>query len=276
MKVDFVSDLHFNHWMTWTQNQSKWEKNTRELTQRLIQNGNGEVLVIAGDFGEWNCQALWILEECAKNYERVYYTYGNHDLYLLSKNQKRKYGDSIARLQELITESKKIENVVPLVQGGEIYKGKVFAGDMMCYLPKTQDDWQMFRDVSNDSVYIDVNGHSKEDGIRKLWKDSQDWYESLKLFKQIDVFVSHVPPIHNPYSPFEPNNLYMTEVPFINANNWIFGHDHYQRQFVRDGVNFHTNAIGYPQYYDKYSQRNTIPEAIVDTYKKFELKTFEI
>lgn len=69
-------------------NQIKWEKRTREIVNRLISNGNGEVLVIAGDFTEWNQQTLWVLDEAAKQYEKVYFTYGNHDLYLLSKSQK--------------------------------------------------------------------------------------------------------------------------------------------------------------------------------------------
>lgn len=90
------------------------------------------------------------------------------------------------------------------------------------------------------------------------------------------VFVSHVPPINNPYSPFKANTCYMVDVPYINADNWIYGHDHMQRQFVKAGVKFHTNAIGYPQHYDYYPRRNEIPNQLVDTYKTFELKTFII
>lgn len=275
MKVDYVSDLHFNHWMTWIDNQLKWEKRTRDLTNRLIGNGNGEVLIIAGDFGEWNCQALWILDEASKHYERVYFTYGNHDLYLLSKNQKKKYRDSIGRLEEFVEKASKIKKVVPLIKSVDTYKGKVFAGDMMCYLPKTLKDWQFFKEVSNDSNYIIINGYTRENGIRKMWKESQDWYESIENIN-IDVFVSHVPPVHNPFSPFEPNMLYMVDVPYINANNWVCGHDHIQNKFTKAGVNFYMNAIGYPQHYDKYPSRNAIPEQDVDTYKSFELKTFEI
>lgn len=275
MRVDFVSDLHFNHWMQWMNNQLKWEKRTRKLTERLIANGNGEVLVIAGDFGEWNCQALWILDEVSKHYERVYFTYGNHDLYLLTKGQKKKYKDSINRLNELVEKASKIDNVIPLIKTVDIYKGKTFAGDMMCYLPKSFEDWEFFKEVSNDSDLIHIKGYTVEEGIEKLWRESQEWYTSIEDTK-IDVFVSHVPPISNPYSPFKPNTCYMVDVPYINADNWVFGHDHFQRQFEKAGVKFHTNAIGYPQHYDYYPRANEIPNQIVDTYKKFELKTFTI
>lgn len=275
MKIDFVSDLHFNHWVTWIKNQIRWEERTKQLTNQLIKNGNGEVLIIAGDFSEWNCQAFWILEECAKHYERVFYTYGNHDLYLLSKSQKKKYIDSLGRLNELIRMSSKLQNVVPLVKNTVSYKGKTFAGDVMWYLPKDENDWQFFRDISNDFNYIDIKGFSKEEGIRKMWEDSNEWYKTLED-TCIDVFVSHVPPIQNSYMKYATNSLYMVEVPFLNAKHWVCGHNHVQTQFVENGVNFHMNAIGYPEEHRKITRKNTVSKEIIDDTKSFGLKTFEI
>ncbi|WP_350253716.1 metallophosphoesterase family protein [Bacillus halotolerans] len=275
MKIDYVSDLHINHWIPWNVNQIKWEKRTREIVNRLISNGNGEVLIIAGDFTEWNQQTLWVLDEAAKQYEKVYFTYGNHDLYLLSKSQKRKYSDSIGRLNDLIKKAAGIHNVTPLIKTTDTYRGKVFAGDVMWYLPKGIEGWDFFKGVSNDSNYIWINGYNKVDGVRAMWKESMDWYETLKN-TQVDVFVSHIPPVHNPYSPFEPNTCYMVEVPFINAKHWICGHDHLQAEFDREGTGFHMNCIGYPYDYDNYPCVNVIPGNEVDSYKTFELKTFEI
>lgn len=275
MKIDYASDLHINHWMTWTNNQMKWEYRTRQLTNRLIKNGHGEVLVLPGDFSEWNNQTLWILDEAAKSYEKVYFTFGNHDLYLISKNQRKKYIDSLGRLNDLVTRASEIPNVIPLIKNTDTFKGKVFAGDAMWYLPKTQKDWDFYRGVSNDSEYIKINGHTIDDIPRKLYKDSMDWYDTMEDV-EVDVFVSHVPPIHNPFSPFEPNGCYMTTLPFINAKHWICGHDHMQREFTKDGINFHMNAIGYAQDYSNYPQRNVIPEGKIDEYKTFGVKTFEI
>lgn len=275
MKIDYVSDLHFNHWMKWTVNQIKWENRTRQLTRRLIENGNGEVLVIAGDFGEWNCQALWILDEASKHYDKVFFTYGNHDLYLLSKRIQRRYGDSIGRVNNLITEASKIPNVTPLVKSVEEYKGVTFAGDVMWYLPKSVEDWTFFLDESNDSEYIKLMGQSKGHGVISMWKESMNFYKSTKNIP-IDVFISHVPPVHNKYSPHKPNTCYMVDVPFINVKHWISGHDHFQNQFTQDGTTFFTNAIGYPHEYDKVKKVNEIPQYEVDTYKSFDIKTFEV
>ncbi|MEX3713400.1 metallophosphoesterase [Cytobacillus horneckiae] len=275
MIIDYFSDPHINHWMWWTENQLKFEQRTRSFTRKLIENGCGEVLIIAGDFSEWNCQSIWMLDEAAKHYDRVYFTIGNHDMYLISGNQKKKYIDSLGRINDLLQKAAAIPNVVPLIKSIDKYKGKVFAGDVLWYLPKSLKDWDFYRNVSNDSNYISINGYSTDDVPRKLHKESMDWYDTLEGI-DIDVFVSHVPPIHNPYSPFDPNTCYMVDVPFINATHWICGHDHLQREFEKAGVQFHMNAIGYPQHYSNYPQRNIIPEGKIDEYKKFGIKTFNI
>lgn len=274
MKVDYVSDLHFNHWMYWSQNHIKWEKNTRELVNRLLRNKTGEILVLAGDFSEWNCQTVWILDECSKYYERVYFTYGNHDLYLISKSQKKKYDDSMGRLYELVDKVKYLENVVPLIKTVDEYKGKVIAGDVMWYLPKTIADWDFFMNCSNDSNYISTKGYSVKDTVRKMWKESMDWYDTLEDIK-IDLFVSHVPPVHNPESNYGQNSVYMVEVPFLAAENWICGHDHSQSVFEKAGTKFYMNCIGYPSEHKKVSV-NKIPNDVTDNIKTFDLKTLEI
>ena len=38
MKIDYVSDLHINHWIPWDNDQIKWERRTREIIRRLISN----------------------------------------------------------------------------------------------------------------------------------------------------------------------------------------------------------------------------------------------
>ena len=245
MIIDYLSDPHLNHWIKWIPNQQKWELQTREFSRTLIKDGYGEVLVIAGDFSEWNCQTLWFLDEVAKHYERVYFTYGNHDLYILSKSQKKKYKDSLGRLNEFITEASKIDSVIPLIKTVDEYKGVVFAGDVMWYSLSSYEDLSFYNEVSNDSVYIEINGCTSEEVCSKLNKESLDWYVTLEN-KHIDVFVSHVPPLHTPLSKHKPNGCYMVDIPFINAKHWICGHSHNQGEFEKAGVKFYMNSIGYP------------------------------
>lgn len=251
MKVDYISDLHINHHVPFVPNQLKWEQRTKEWTRKLFETKNGEILVIAGDFSEWNCQALWFLEEAGAVYEQVFFVTGNHDYYLLSKSQQRKYIDSKGRQQELLDEAAKIPNVKPLCREVTNYKGKVIAGDSLWYLPVTPEDWAFFLNVSNDSQYITVldaytSGYTTKKGeIRYLYKEAMDWYDTLEN-ESIDLMISHIPPVHPPISLYERNACYNCSVPFLISKNWICGHQHIQGDFEKEGVYFWMNALGYP------------------------------
>lgn len=251
MKIDYVSDLHINHHVPFTENQLKWEKRTRDWAKNLFQTGSGEVLVVAGDFSEWNRQAIWFLEEASLHYEKVFFVTGNHDYYLLSRSRKKKYRDSKVRQQDLIQRAANIPNVHPLCREVVHYKGKVIAGDSLWYLPTTPEDWAFFINVSNDSNYISIleaysfGFASKKDETRYLYKEAMDWYDTLKG-QHIDLMISHVPPVHPPISPYERNACYDCHVPFLVAKDWICGHQHIQGDFERTGTHFWMNAIGYP------------------------------
>lgn len=251
LKVDYISDLHLNHYVRWDKNQIKWEKNTRVWGRTLLQTKQGEVLVIAGDFSEWNHQTLWFLEECAKQYEQVFFVTGNHDYYLLSKTQQRKYGDSKGRQAELLDLASKIPNVQPLNYEVVEYEGKTIAGGSLWYLPKTIADWNFYFGTSNDSTYISVL--AAHDGIvsslkdipHYLYKEAMDWYDTLQG-PFVDLMISHIPPVHPPISTYERNACYDCPVPFLASEKWICGHQHIQGTFEKAGTLFYMNALGYP------------------------------
>lgn len=81
MKIIYGSDIHINHWLPFINNQERWEKRTKSWVDILCKRSPGDVLVLAGDFSEMNRQTIWILEVASQHYERVYWTFGNHDLY---------------------------------------------------------------------------------------------------------------------------------------------------------------------------------------------------
>lgn len=276
MKIDYVGDLHVNHWMQFIQNQLKWEDRTRKWAKHLIRNGHGEVLMVAGDFGEMNRQAVWVLDELSKYYERVYWTFGNHDLYLLSGKDKKAYGDSDGRLRDLIEKTRYLENVIPLIKRTDVYKGVTFAGDAMWYLPKTPEDWAFYKGVSNDSNYIELNScWTKEDVARTLYKESMDWYDTLEG-QQVDVFMSHVPPVHpKELSNYPYNACYVSPVPYLASEHWICGHDHIQGTFEEAGTTFYMNSIGYPDAYQK-AKPHHLPTEDIDPVLEFGVKTFEV
>lgn len=264
MKVDYISDLHINHYILFKNNQIKWEKRTKEWARRLFETKNGEILVIAGDFSEWNRQTIWFLEEAGAIYEQVFFVTGNHDYYLLSKSRKRKYRSSKNRQLSLIESAKRIQNVQPLCREVINYKGRIIAGDSLWYLPKTESEWSFFFNFSSDSDFIyipeacSLENNSKKDEIRYLYEEAMSWYNTLDG-RHIDLMISHIPPIHPPISSYPRNACYDCSVPFLASEQWICGHQHLQGSFKITGTNFWMNAIGYP------NERN-----------KLELKTIEI
>lgn len=244
MKIDYVSDLHINHYVRFNDNQIKFERKTREWSIKLLEAGDGEVLIIAGDFGEINKQALWFVEEAAEQYKKVFVTLGNHDFYVINNSQKKKYGDSKGRTKELVDMISRINNVTVFDIGGtEIYKGVKFAGSPLWYLPKSEAGINFFKNISNDSNYIFLKYSNPLTSIRSLWTETITWYQKLG---EVDVMFTHVPPVHSPFLNHKPNECYMVDVSEIKAKHWIFGHDHSRGEFSKAGTNFYSNCIGYP------------------------------
>lgn len=253
MQVDYLSDVHVSHHVPFGHNQEKWERKTKEWTENLYKNANGEVLVVAGDMSEWNQQTVWFFEKSCKYYERVYFVVGNHDYYLLTNNQRKKYGNSIDKVVELLKSLSHIEHLVPLHKTVDTYKGVTFAGHSMWYDLPTDKDFAWHNTYSNDSKFI-YGLSPGNDAYKELQKDSLEWYETLETDK-IDVFVSHFPPFNPPFSTYKHNANYVSEVPFVVGKHWVSGHQHLVGEHERFGVKFYMNTIGYPNENHKLSVR---------------------
>lgn len=246
-RISYISDLHLDFHVPFHMNQMKWEDRTKDFIYGLISshkdsNQSGQVLVIAGDISHFNQQSLWALEEFAENFERVVFTYGNHDLYFVSKNQAAKYKrGSYNRVRELKEESSKIANVIPLFEGEtHSYRGVNFAGLSMWYPLETPEQQMFFHNISNDSKLI--NGLDVK-GIHQL---DRERYEKL-LEKEVDVMITHFPVI-NVDSHFKYNSTacYLTPVKDIKVKHWVSGHVHEQKVYEKPYCNFYFNSQGYP------------------------------
>lgn len=247
MKIDCVSDMHINHHVPFNPNQLKWEAATKQWTRQLLRTKIGTVLVVAGDFSEWNRQAVWFLEVCADQYDQVYYTIGNHDYYLLSKRQRRKYTHAQGRVAALFAavDARGLPNVKALHGAAHTYQGVTFAGHGLWYDLQTDQEKQWYQTHSNDSRYIHLPP-STQPTHAVLYHQAMEWYASL-ADTQVDVFVSHVPPVHPPLSPYPYNACYVCPVPFLVGTHWVAGHQHVQGTFEKAGVQIHMQALGYPE-----------------------------
>lgn len=242
MKLSHMSDLHLDFHVPFHKNQSKWRKNTKSFIQQLIQTDNSEheVMVIAGDLSHFNTQSYWALEEFSYAYEQVFFCFGNHDFYLVSRNQEQKYkGHSLNRMNELLQLVSSLENVTPLIgfEKHQITKEISIAGDTFWYPIETDDQIVYFYEISNDSQLI------KRLNVGLEYNYSMSNYNNLD---ESTIIVTHVPPITTPSHRIHNSTAcYLTPITELKATHWIYGHVHEQCEIIKPYGNFYSNTLGY-------------------------------
>lgn len=254
MKISYISDLHLDFWIEWTPNQTKWEQRTREFIQKLIETDTGEreVFCLGGDYSHFNSQTLWMMSEFSKAYELVLYVEGNHDHYLVSKNQSNKYKGkydhirksqaSLARVYELEEEAlKRFDNVIPLKEGRAWSRNGIkFGGDTMWYPVDTTEQQVFYDDISNDSRLIYGRNPQFDNHV------SLSDYDAMVNNHKIDVMISHVPliPIKS-HADYRSTACYYTPVGFL-PNYVIQGHSHERAIYEKADSKIFMNCLGYP------------------------------
>ena len=238
--IDYASDIHIGFWVGESGNLDKWKSKTEAFIRQLILSNpqKGDILILAGDFGESNLQTKWILEECGRHYKTVLATFGNHDYYLLSNRQRQKYKSSINRVNELIDYFADHETV-KLVRNKTIeVESFTFGITPLWYTLNTEVARHCFSQQSNDYKNI-LTGN--RDNWEPLHNEDITYYNGLS---SVDCLITHMPPIDASDSNY-PKDFYVTTVDKFKAPHWVCGHQHVEREFIQGGTSFHFNPIGY-------------------------------
>ena len=196
--------------------------------------------------------AVRFLDICSRYYDKVFFVAGNHEYYLsklIKYNGDEQYNGSsyskIIRIIELTRGNDKIEFLdrTNINSGITEYKGFTIAGDTLWYLPKNFRDWLFYYFISNDSRMIKSDKSSTE-RIKRLNLYSTCWYECLP--ENVDLMISHIPPTSNPESDAKKiYGCYNNVLEEFKAKFWIYGHDHIESDFEKDGTRFVSNPWGY-------------------------------
>jgi len=245
MQIDYVSDLHLSHYVSLKKNPQKQSDQVQVFIEKyFISNSKGQVLVLAGDYSEYNLQTITMIETFALYYRHVLVVFGNHDHYLTSQSQRKKYDYcSENRLLEIQNHFSEIANVHILQNQVITIDNVKFAGTRLWYNLTSPKSFEFYKNQSNDSQFI----FSCRDNSTSVWKEYHDqdlsFYNSLA---DIDVMVSHIPPVQPIKSLFPFNECYVSSVNDFKAKRWICGHQHLVGSFEKEGAAFYMNAIGYP------------------------------
>lgn len=249
LRVDYISDLHLGFYLPYDSDVHFRKEDIKSFVEKAIKpQVNGEILLIAGDICEDVDCLVTFLKETSKYYKKVFVCFGNHEYYFVSKLQIYEYMTSEFKIAKMIELLQDEENIIVLDRNEEIYHGLYIyngfsiAGDTLWYLPKGAEGWDFYMNNSNDSRAMALSGNAMED-IMRLHMESVEWYDNLP--SQLDLIVTHVPPVLNPSSRYGYNSCYLCDVNELKTKTWIYGHDHIIADFAKSGTRFLSNPWGY-------------------------------
>ncbi|AZV47390.1 hypothetical protein C3L23_08925 [Nautilia sp. PV-1] len=260
--LDIISDIHLDFYSRF--NRVK----TQSFAKKLIDSKRNkifDILVIAGDIGHYNDDNVYLIELLSRYYEKVFITFGNHDLYLLSSKYLEKYNhNSFNRLKEFKEMVEKIDNVIFLDGQKVEYKGITFWGSGLWYEVNSVKHWSGYM---NDARYI----YDRKESYKIVFP--YDYYpvkynfnvfslyekelEKINRLDKTDIIISHMPPVvlSNVY---DISNTYFF-VPYgeevierVKPKMWIFGHIHSKVYKKFNGCELICNPLGYPEENEKF------------------------
>lgn len=269
MKIAYASDLHVDFWINELNFLNPRFKNLVDsYIENILRPPEADILIIAGDIGHYNKQNIEVLNKLGEYYKNIVVTFGNHDLYMISKTIQSNYDyNSFNRLSEF--KQMCTENGIHFLDGDNIViDGVRIAGGGMWY--DIDGDISGWKSSTNDAVYIMehkplsneyqgmygalIPNHNTGFDCEKFYKNE---VKKLENISECDVFVSHVIPVKLPPSllpksnrlnnryrmMYESDNLELLKK--IKAKYCIFGHSHTLYNNTYENINFLSSCIGY-------------------------------
>lgn len=262
MKIGYVSDTHMDFFI-----KNNVDKVPAYIVSTLNPQG-GDVLIVAGDISHYNDQIKKFLKTMTAFYNHIIFTFGNHELYLVSESQKKKYKkDSFNRIRELEDWVAEETNIYMLNGNTVTIDGITFGGLPHWYDLPTQGHLDLWNKEINDSnliyegkehIKVDFGYYSEKISTFNTQSFRKEQEEKFSKLRDIDVLVTHICPsiipeqntFHGYHDDSGSDLFYMTDdfkrVKQTGAKYVVYGHNHTETKWERDGVKFLTNSIGYP------------------------------
>lgn len=266
--IDFISDLHLDYWIKMIPHSPKLVKTISLFIRDVLKPKGGDVLVLAGDTGHYFVQDAELIKQLKTIYKEVVIVTGNHDMYLVSHNQQKKYHQhSYERIDEMRDFCDLIG--VHYLEGTTVdIDGLIIGGTGMWYNLESDDRLARWNIEMNDAnLIMDGQEPIKYDygygSYKKVsrWDSQEHYLKEVERLKQleyqgVDVLVTHVLPVILPeykmvekYRGDKNNIFYMSNnidiVKAIDPQVTIFGHTHENYDLNIDDYWFVCNPLGY-------------------------------
>lgn len=280
-KVAFISDIHTDFYIKPQLDTHKLEDAMTDFIDNELVLKPADILVFAGDNSHYPKHNKLMLEMIAakKMYKKIFVTFGNHDMYLVSNSQEHDFKTSWGKVENLKAICEAIDTVEFLdgnivdVDGIKIggcgmwydfsYGIKNFGMNHFAMMHK-------WKDTMNDARLIKGTDYPKEindsrAGIYGYGKmttytfDPIKFFEAekekmLKIIEDCDIFISHIGPVVPPSLKSEYQNV-VTGFYYFDGEHylwnekapklWLWGHTHDQHDFKINNTWLMCNPLGY-------------------------------
>ena len=264
-KIAYISDTHIDFYAE--NKPAKIRKHADKIVpDHAKEKDYYDAIIVAGDIGHYNKDNIVFLKQLKNYAANVICVLGNHDHWLLTKSQKKKYKfESKSRVEEFGKMCKE-SNIQLLDPGHTIIKSK--DGKPVSILGF--NGWYDGKYMNADPVFLNIDWPkvmndarhicSTPESYDSLHKQDMQKLNNLLNFRgddlQPDIIVSHVRPTINPWN-IQEKYRRDKNTPFycfdgsvlmqkLKPKYWIYGHTHDGQDFVENGVQVVTNAFGYP------------------------------
>ncbi len=279
MKVAWISDTHTDFWVSGKLSGHKLLTAIENFVDEVLVPKEADILIFAGDNSHYNLQNQMMLQYIAnkKMYKKIFITFGNHDMYLVSNSQESKYKKSWNKVLELKEMCEAIDTVEFL--DGNIIEvdGVKIGGCGMWYdysygkKIANMDDFSMlqkWKATMNDANLIKGDDHLGLNDTRSMYGygkmkiysfDPLVFFDNekekmLKIIEDCDIFVSHIGPVVPPDIRPEYKNV-VTGFYYFDGERYlwsdkapkayIFGHTHDRHEFKVNNTWLFCNPLGY-------------------------------
>ena len=274
-KIGYSSDEHLDFYCFEKNTQApKFKRQIKNYIEKFKgKDAGGDILLCGGDTSHYDDQTKEYLTQMNELYTHVFIVSGNHDLYLVSDKQQRKYSkNSINRVNEMKEWCDNQTNIHYLDGNVVNIDGLKIGGLGNWYNLDTLGKIASWNEIMNDSNLIMEGAepirfqygygasHKESQWDTQAHRKTQE--DAMKRIQEekCDILLTHIIPTIIPdeflfhgHHGESANIFYMSddieEVKKTGAEIVVYGHNHEVRKWDYEGIEWKTNAVGYPQEY---------------------------
>lgn len=267
VRVWYASDLHFMSGSDWLEGLPFSSKPESD-----------DWLVLAGDVGSDIPFVAEVLGTLSNLFSHVFFVFGNHEYYNTYKMYSS-YEEAEQHLASCLSEERH-NNIHILNNKSIVIDGIHVVGSSNWYNLPDNYSKAWWSSMNNDSRYVHPEGYASSN---KHSEKDEAFLSSIK--EDIDLLITHVPPIHLPNNTFEENYSFFKPVDLgVSVGVWVAGHQHFTYEgYIDDSTLLLVNPKGYQEENIPFimksfelakGQKVSLPEYYIRYYKNGLANTF--